>query len=388
MSGAPAALAFLLALSAPAAAAEKGVLGVSYVGARGGFAGAAARLAALKSVGFRQVSLVPSYPYVDLNKIDFARGPSWEELGSTVGLALDAGFTVSLKPHLDPAAYFPGFDRNSEEGRSWRATCPWRGYFDVDPMSDDYREGLIRRSLETLKRALDARPKAPPVRLELGTELMNSVAYSPERWAQLLEFAKAQRRRLGLDGRVLLSHDFEHHFEMPNEVARRLSLPGRKALARYVKGLDALSLSQYMDLTVAMPSADLGRRLATPDEVARALVRHEDDFRRDVLQGILGLREAEIPPLSLGEFGVGTGGLRRPNVWDGTPTPEQEYSLDKEIARGHEGLARYLGLTEGRRALSATLWVTGRHYDVFGWDDPQNAIPDAAAADRAYLNAR
>jgi hypothetical protein len=380
--------ALALVLAARVSAAPRPLLGASYPGARGGFADAARRLSELKAIGFRQVSLIPTYPYVDLDKIDFARGPSTGELESALGAALDSGFVVVLKPHLDPLAYFPGFDRNSPEGRSWRAACPWRGYFDVDPMSADYREGLIRGNLEALSRVLKARPDAPPVRFELGVELMNSVAEHPERWAQLLDFAKAERRRLGLDGRVLLSHNFEHHFEMPNEVAARLPPPGRRALARYVKGLDALALSQYMDLTVAMPPAEIGRRMPTADEVARALVQHEESFRRDVLRGVLGLTRAEIPPLHIGEFGVGTGGLRRPNVWDGELSAEQEKALELEIARGHEGLARYLSRDDGRRALSATLWVTGRHYDVFGWENPRNAIPGAADADRAYLSGR
>lgn len=388
MKAAFAALALGLALAASASAAPRPLLGASYAGARGGFADAARRLAQLKAIGFRQVSLIPTYPYVDLDKIDFSRGPSPQELDAALGAALDAGFVVVLKPHLDPLAYFPGFDRNSPEGRSWRAECPWRGYFDVDPMSADYREGLIRGSLEALSRVLKGRANAPPVRLELGVELMRSVVEHPEGWARLLDFAKSERRRLGLDGRVLLSHNFEHHFEMPDEVAARPAAAGRRALARYVKGLDALALSQYMDLTVAMPPAEVGKRLATADEVARALVRHEDDFRRDVLIGVLGLKPSEIPPLHIGEFGVGTGGLRRPNVWDGNLSPEQERTLDVEIARGHEGLARYLSLETGRRALSATLWVTGRHYDVFGWDDPKYAIPAAADADRAYLSGR
>jgi hypothetical protein len=33
------------------------------------------------------------------------------------------------------------------------------------------------------------------------------------------------------------------------------------------------------------------------------------------------------------------------------------------------------------------LWVLGSHYDVFGWDDPRLAIPEAAAAIRAGLKA-
>ena len=63
-----------------------------------------------------------------------------------------------------------------------------------------------------------------------------------------------------------------------------MSPAGRKALARYIAGLDAVALSQYMDLTVGVPAGERGKRLPTADEVAEALRRHERDFRQDILQ--------------------------------------------------------------------------------------------------------
>jgi hypothetical protein len=160
---------------------------------------------------------------------------------------------------------------------------------------------------------------------------------------------------------------------------------GKRALARYIRGLDALALSQYMDLTAAMPAAERGARLPSPDEIARALVLHEKNFRRQILVGALGLRPSEIPPLHIGEYGIGRGGLRHPNLWDGAATAAEEKELGQQIARGHQGLLRYLGLPEGRTVQSAVLWVTGPHYDIFGWGDPKYAIPEAAAAIKAGL---
>lgn len=379
-------LAAVLLLAAPAAG--RPLLGASYPGARGGFSDAAARLEQLKALGFRQVSLVPEYPYAGLDRIDFSKGPDSDEVGSAAALALSSGFSVVLKPQLDPPAYFPGFDPYGGDEHSWRADCPWRGFFDVDPMSEAYR-GLIRTSLGEIELALSRQKgPVPPVRLELGVELMDSVVAAPERWVQLLEFARAERRRRGLDGRVLLSHNFEHHVEIPEDVVLRLKPAGRKALARYVKGLDVLALSQYMDLTVAAPPAELKRRLPTADEVAAALARHDADFRRVVLEGLLGLKPEEIPPIHIGEFGVGRGGLKHPDVWAGGASPDEEKALDAEIARGYEGLARYLSLESPTRAFSATLWVTGRHYDVFGWQNSSYAVPAAADAARAYLSGR
>ncbi len=395
-------------------------LGVTYAGWRGNFGHAAQKVATFKEVGFRIVSFVPTYAYEGLNRIDLGSGPDGAELGAAIEVALRAGLSVVIKPHMDPPLYRPAFNVFRSENHSWRVNCPWRGYFDLDPMSDGYRSGIVFESLRAAKLALDklasgpgasgpgaSGPGAngpgangpgangpgantpttsgaavPPIRLDLGAELMNAVVYGPERWEQLLAAAKTERRRLGLDGKVVLSHNFTHHFEILDDFVGRMNPKQRATLAKYIRGLDAIAVSQYMDLTVAVPQGDRGRRLPTVDEVARALVLHEKNFRQDILQTALGLRPSEIPPLHIGEFGVGRGGLQHPNLWDGAATPAQETDLAKEIARGHEGLMRYLSRGDGRTADSAVLWVLGPHYDIFGWDNPKFAIPDAAAAIR------
>jgi hypothetical protein len=375
----------LLLSSTPARAAEPAPLGVSYGGWHGEYRDAARKLETFKAIGFQVVAFVPTYAYVGLNKIDLASGPDAAELAQAVQAALHAGFAVVIKPHLDPAAYEPGFDQFRSENASWRVACPWRGFFDLDPMSDAYRNGIVLGMLRMLKTALDGVVGAAPVRLEVGAELMNAEVYTPERWVELLAVARKERSRLGLDGKVLLSHNFTHHIEIPEDFVARMSPAGRRALARYIRGLDAVALSQYMDLTAAVPAAERGRRLPTADEVAQALVAHEQRFRHDVLEGALGLKPREIPPLHIGEFGVGRGGLLHPNLWSGGASPAEEQALAREIARGHEGLLRYLSLSEGRTVKSAVLWVTGAHYDVFGWENPKYANSDAAAAIKAGL---
>jgi hypothetical protein len=389
LAGARAAHATETAAPTPAAVPLPGPapLGVTWGGWRGEYAkGPASKLRGFKDIGFRVVSFVPTYAYDGLDHIDLEAGPSWDELAGAVGEALRGGLGVVIKPHLDPPLYGPGYDVFHSENDSWRVACPWRGFFDVDPMSAAYREGIVFGALRMLKAALDAAPPAaPPVRLEIGAELMNSVVYGPERWVDLLAAAKKERHRLGLDRRVLLSHNFTHHFEILNDFVGRMNPARRAALHRYIKGLDALSLSQYMDLTAAVPAAERGHRLPTADEVAQALVLHEKNLRDDILGKALGLRPAEIPPMHIGEFGIGRGGLRHPNLWAGDATPAQEKELAREIARGHEGLLRYLALKDGRRVESAVLWVTGPHYDVFGWENAKYANPEAAAVLRAGL---
>jgi hypothetical protein len=385
------AAALVTALAAPAARAADAPapLGVSYWGWKGDYRGVAKKLATFKEIGFPLVAFVPTYAYVGLDKIDVASGPDRAELAAAFEAALRGGFTVVVKPHLDPPAYGPGFDQFRSENGSWRVACPWRGFFDVDPMSAAYREGIVFGMLGAIKDALDrvgTTVPVTPVRLEVGAELMNSVVYTPERWVEVLAAAKKERHRLGLDGKVVLSHNFTHHFEIADDFVGRMKPPQRKALARYIAGLDALSLSQYMDLTAAVPAAERGQRLPTADEVAAALVAHERAFRADILGGALGLPDKQIPPLHIGEFGVGRGGLHHPNLWAGDATPAQEKALAAEIARGHEGLVRYLAAPEGRTVKSAVLWVTGAHYDVFGWEKASYANPAAAAAIKAALH--
>jgi hypothetical protein len=371
----------------PPGRATAAPLGVTYAGWRGEFKDASRKLDTFKAIGFRVVAFVPTYAYVGLDKIDLGSGPDASELGDAIAAAMADGLLVVVKPHLDPPAYQPGFDQFQSENGSWRVACPWRGFFDVDPMSAPYREGVVFGALRMLKEVL-ARPGAPPpqpVRLELGVELMNSVVYGPEKWEQLLSAAKKERHRLGLDGKVLLSHNFTHHFEIADDFVARMTANGRAALRRYIRGLDALSLSQYMDLTAAVPAAERSRRLPTVTEISDALVLAETNFRRDILGKALGLRANEIPPLQIGEFGVGRGGLKHPNLWDGEATPAQEKALAHEIALGHQGLLAYLARPDGRTVGSVILWVTGRHYDIFGWENPSYAIPEATAALKAAL---
>lgn len=92
-----------------------------------------------------------------------------------------------------------------------------------------------------------------------------------------------------------------------------------------------------------------------------------------------------------GEFGIGTGGLRHPNTWGGDPTGEEAKFLDGQMVRGYEGLAVYLGnatvsAEEGvPRAPTASLWITGPRFDVWGWEQQKYANPAAQVVAKGYL---
>jgi hypothetical protein len=377
----------------PAAVPARAPLGVSYSGWKGGFQDAPTRLQTFREVGFAIVTFIPAYAYVGRNRVDLTSGPTPDEIATAVELALRGRWQVVIKPHLEPALYRPGYSRATSDNHSWRAECGWRGFFDVDPMTADYRQGVIFATLGALKQVFDklaaSDDVAAPVRLELGAELMNSMVEFPDRWERLLRAARGERKRLGLDKQVQLSHNFSHHFAIPEDQIDRMSASGRKALARYIAGLDALAMSQYMDLTVAVPEEERpgkhAGRLPSAEEVAEALRLHERAFRRDILQVALRLKPEQIPPFHVGEFGIGSGGLKHPNLWGPLGTPEQERKRAQEIARGHEGLVRYLSELQGRTTRSAVLWVTGTHFDIFGWRNPAWAIPAASAAIKGYL---
>lgn len=335
------------------------------------------------AAGFELVTLVPTYTYVGLNRISHEFAPSFSDLESAIAVALSRGLEVVVKPHLDPLLYAPGFEPLATENPSWRTHCPWRGYFDVDPESDAYLAGVLLPTLEAIAGAqsIQRRTSASvrPVRLDLGSELMNSTVYFPDRWARVARRMRRELEARGLEGKVLLSHNFSHHVQIPEDFVDRMDRNAREALSTYVRSLDAIAISQYMDLTVAMPAEERGRRLPTSSEVASALARHEADFLRDILVERLGLVEGELPPLHIGEFGIGIGGLAHPNLWAGELDEEGRRELRRAVIVGHEGLLAFVGRA-GIRARSAVLWVTGGTYDVFGWMDPSSRIEEVVDA--------
>ena len=213
---------------------------------------------------------------------------------------------------------------------------------------------------------------------------MNSVVYMPERWDELLAAAKKERYRLGLDGKVAAFAQLHPPHRDRGGLRRAHDAAAQEgAGASYIRGLDILSLSQYMDLTAAVPPPTGPRACPAPRRSSQALLQHEKDFRQNILIGALGLKAKEIPPLHIGEFGIGRGGLRHPNLWAGAEPAEQEKQLAREIARGHEGLLRYLALPEGRTARSARpVGHWAQHYDVFGWENPKLRQPGSRRRDQ------
>jgi hypothetical protein len=345
-----------------------------------------AHIQKIKNDGFKRVCLVPNYACRSLERIEHASAPSMASQKKALIALLKNGFSIIYRPQLDPMKYFGRYRQVQTDDHSWVPGSDWRGMLDIDPLMKAYKDLVILRGLSMIREVLDelgTGQNYPVIRFDIGSELMNSMVFRSERWVALLEAVRTSDAYRAIKDKVVLSHNFCHHFEIPEDFVRRMAPSNLKSLSQYLRGLDAMSVSQYMDLTLfAPPSTEKERPLPSREQVAKALRYHEDSLMNTVLLGHLKMRPDEIPTVHIGEFGIGTGGLRHPNLWEGDV--DENHAI--EATRGFEGLISYLDIPpEKRVAKSAVLWVAGGCYDIFGWQNPNNEIPATADSIRAYL---
>ena len=257
------------------------------------------------------------------------------------------GFLVVVKPHLDPPAYQPGFDQFQSENGSWRVACPWRGFFDLDPMSAAYREGVVFGALRMLKEVLGkpgaaAAPAGSPRAGSRADELRRlrpgEVGAAPGSGQE--GAPPAGPRRQGASSRTTSPTTWRSpttsSARMTAERAGRappLHPRPRRALAVAVHGSDRRRPGRRTRQAAADRRRDLRRAGAGREELSATTS----------WGGRWACGGKEIPPLHIGEFGVGRGGLKHPNLWAGEATPAQEKELAHEIALGHAGPARLPG---------------------------------------------
>ena len=101
------------------------------------------------------MTFIPAYAYVGRNRVELASGRPRTSWDGRSRLRCAAAGIVVIKPHLEPAVHSPGYRRAASDNHSWRAECGWRGFFDVDPMTPDYREGVVLSGLRMLKQVFD-----------------------------------------------------------------------------------------------------------------------------------------------------------------------------------------------------------------------------------------
>ncbi len=361
------------------------------------FQDVAAYLDRVESFRVKRVSLVPTYfinTYEEGIVDNPSNTPTSAQQKAVLKELLRRGFWINYRPHIDPFKFTLNAD-----AQQYVTTDPggkdWRGKFDqLDPMKSDYKDQVILHCLKTLAEAIsEIRSEDPAlvihkVRFDLGAELMDSEVLFTEHWLELQSEVRATlaARYPAVAPYIELSHNFCHHLEYLTRLPGHLDYLGRinpdgqpkdadlfvdrmtpeakRTLGRYIAGLDAFSLSQYMPLDILAGSDG-----PTPDSVRHALLQHERTFFQEVLVHELGMAADGIPPFHIGELGIGIRGLSAPNVWDKkawTPTGKLPTSAEqrKQSQTAMEGVARYMK-DPSAQANTLMLWLGGAPYDIF-----------------------
>jgi hypothetical protein len=324
---------------------------------------------------------------------------------------LTKGYAVNYRPHVDPIKYAMLTGTERDNWSSDPGGKDWRGKFDkLDPLSTTikYREVMIRPGLKIVAEAIRevGVAKVKPVRFDLGAELMDSLLNYSANWIKLQtevrDLLKGEYKDVA--SKIRLSQNFCHHMEylmtLPrheeylariepsgevNTESRYLDRPGvtdetRKQIGQYIAGLDEFSLSQYMPLDIKATSPNE----TTPEQVRDALLEHESNYINEVLIKTCGMKQSEIPPFHIGEFGIGILGIKAPNVWDRAAWEKagksSEIPSDADQKKQAEAAIKgaILYMKDSRTvAKSLMLWLGGKPYDVFplndysqGWSNP------------------
>ncbi len=323
-------------------------------------------VARYKGVGFTRISMVPTYYHEHLNEIIDTQTPSIDTIKACLNYLIDNGIKVIYKPHIDPVKYLYTYDIWSSDNSSWRVNVPWRGFFDFDPIESRYYEIVILPVLKCLNDILSQKQHLNLdsfMRLELGAELMNSMIRHGDKWVKIAQKAKEYIAQHNLGKFVNISHNFAHHIQIEEDYILRMNKVEMKWLKKYVELLDELSVSQYMDLTIFI-SKEQTSEDSLVSSVANAILFYHKRFREVILRNHLQVRNSSTIPINIGEFGIGVGGLKHPNYWEGRKINKSEQTI------GIKGLLRALTLfrnifNEGN--LNATIWTIGPTYDVFGF---------------------
>ena len=187
---------------------------------------AAKRLATFKAIGFQIVSFVPTYAYVGLDKIDLASGPDAGRAGR--GGRGRAARRLQRRDQAAPrSARLPAGLRSVQVGQRQLARhVPVARLLRSRPDERRLPRGRRVRDAAACSRTRSTRGRrggdagAPGGRRradELGRLHARALGSSCS------AAAKKERHRLGLDGKVLLSHNFTHHIEIPDDFVGRMN---------------------------------------------------------------------------------------------------------------------------------------------------------------------
>ncbi|HET8549299.1 MAG TPA: hypothetical protein VFL57_14900 [Bryobacteraceae bacterium] len=318
----------------------------------------------LKSLGFRWITLMPTWLVVDEipPRIDLSRSPQLAEIAAAVSAVVESGLNLKLEPHLDWETTLTG------------GPYDWRRRMYIAP-NDAYADRVIAPLFGL---AVEAAASGAECALTLGSELDVSLAEFAPEWEAL--FRALQPRAAG----VTLGHNINHDSLNPgtdirkplNAERARRGLPPLDWRAhrertteahRYLSRLDYSGFSFYPDARTGR--SDQWWRAATTQVQVRIVGRA---FQKQVQTLTSRLRRSagDKPQFAIGEFGIGCTDPSRPWHFDAGTFLSPDGSMD----RGARELRRkyYMGLLECLRKAPhlfashpVTFW-TMTHYDFLG----------------------
>lgn len=337
-----------------------------------------------KSFGFERISLVPTYHHEHFNQIIYQHTPSIDTIKACLRYLISSKIKVIYKPHIDPVRYMPNYDIFSSENSSWRVNVTWRGFFDFDPIASNYYEIVVLPVLRALKDIYEDLYKIvqyPAVRFELGAELMNSLIRYGDKWGEVTKLARKFINENHLDDFIRLSHNFSHHIQIEEDYVLRMRPVEKEWLRELIKSLDEISISQYMDLSIFTPRKVISDE-SLADSVAKAILFYHQRFRKLILKEYLQLENWSSIPVHIGEFGIGVGGLKHPNYWEGREIDKKGQEI------GFLGFLKALDNFKkipGEKGLNATIWTIGPAYDIFGLFYPSSLNESVVKFIKEYL---
>lgn len=378
----------------------------------------------LETWGVNYLSLNPTY-FIDTYEegvVDRFEGkaitPDLSLQKSIIKELIQRRFYINYRPHVDPIKFVI---QEPERRAAWNSVPgggDWRGQFKkLDPTSPTigYKERIVLPGLQMLAEAIrEQGAPLTPIRFDLGAELMDAMLNYPQHWIDLRDEVRVllDTKYSDVKQHIVLGHNFCHHFgylmRLPNhiEYLKRIS-PNqqidvtllnvdrqgvtnstRLKIGKYIAGLDAMSLSQYLPLDIFKTDG-----VTTPDDVCKALLLHEKNLVEEILIKELGIKPNDLPELNVGEYGMGWRGLAAPNVWDREGWKragagdlilnDEQQKRDATIAIA--GIIKYVNPSSGTQFKSFLLWFGGAPYDLLnitGYSNWYNA--DAAELLKNY----
>jgi hypothetical protein len=323
-----------------------------------------ARLPDLKELGFRWITLMPTWLVVDEvpPRLDLTRSPELAEIADSVSAAVEAGLNLKFEPHLDWETTLTG------------GPYDWRRRMYLDPQGA-YADHVVAPLFGL---AAEAAASGADCAFTLGSELDVSTTEFAPGWEALLKALQPAVRG------VALGHNLNHDSLNPGtDVRKALNVErARRGLApidwrahrertsevhRYLSRLDFTGFSFYPDVRTGR--SDQWWRTATTQVHVRIIGRA---LQKEVQTLTSRLRRSagEKPQFAVGEFGIGSTDPARPWHFDASTFLCPDGTMD----RGARELRRkyYMGFLECLRKAPhlfgghpVTFW-TVTHYDFLG----------------------